>query len=514
MTRKFIQLLFLLFWSVALCTLPVAKLSAMLFGKPTFQPFPSFENREPEPLPDFKKTPVREWGRGMEAWYNDHHAYRTELLLKYRLFLFDILKTPVGREVPGVDGWIFRRGDADWPELDDYLGAFELSPREIQDWLELFDGRSEWCSAHGAFWLLVPTPVKAQVRIDKIPLYIRAHRGPSVARQIQNAIATTDIQNNILFIHDRLRTALDDGKEVYFKVDHHLNAFGTFLLYDEINARLRTSFPGHIGELPFFDHPSQEVLANTAFGCYRQPNAAPEDEGGRLCVSAPGEHQLPPENLLSPGSRRYPYCNILTERPATNGLSILMSHDSYMRFTLSSWREKPGSVRFPFAPGIARTEAYIFHRITTPYLEQAFSRAIPDIVIEQFPEVRLNRNPVGLDETMRTAARFARAAEYTPGHSGSGPLLARAILDNVSTSAPDACAELRQDNAVVASAPLRPGPRRAVYFPAVPLSQTSTYTLSLKNCTATDSNLTLRIALPAPPPLPPKVNEPLHTQIP
>ena len=498
MTRKLIRLLFCIFWAAALCALPAAKLSAMLFGRPAFQPFPAFENREPDPFPDFKKTPVREWGRGVEAWYNDRHAYRTELLLEYRHFLFDVLKTPVGREVPGVDGWIFRRGDADWPELDDYLGAFELSPREMQDWLDLFDGRREWCSAHGAFWLLVPTPVKAQVRIDKIPLYIRAHRGQGVAGQIRNAIAEKDVRNNILFIHDRLEKALENGREVYFKVDHHLNAFGTYLLYDEINARLRKAFPDRVGEMPFFEHPSQAVLDNAAYGCYRQPNAAPEDEGGRLCVSAPGEHQLLPENLLSPGSRRYPYCNILTERPATNGLSVLMSHDSYMRFTLSSWREKPGSVRFPFAPGIGRTDAYIFHRITTPYLEQAFSRAIPDVVIEQFPEVRLNRNPVGLDDTMRAAARFSRAIGYTPGTQAAGSLLARAVLDKVDANAPDACAELRENNAVVAAVPILSGPRRAVYFPAVPLSSSATYTLSLKNCRAASSNLSLRVALPPP----------------
>ena len=43
--------------------------------------------------------------------------------------------TPFGRDVPGRGGWIFRRG-GDWPELDDYLGAFELTPDELDAWLK------------------------------------------------------------------------------------------------------------------------------------------------------------------------------------------------------------------------------------------------------------------------------------------------------------------------------------------------------------------------------------------
>ena len=271
-------------------------------------------------------------------------------------------------------------------------------------WLTLIDGRIEWCAAHGSLYFLVPSPVKAQIRPDKIPYYIRAHRGQSVAAQMREAIAAAPahIRNHVIFLEDDLAEALAQGREVYFRVDHHLNAYGTWLLYNRLNERIRAFHP-ELGEMPFYDVPPENVLTNGAFGCYPAQNTKPEDEGGRLHVSAPGEAQRPSGELLAPGPLRYPGCNILTTRPG-EGLSVLMSHDSYMRFTLSSWREEPGSVRFPFAPGINRVEAYIFHRITTGFLETAFDRRIHDIVVEQFPEVRVNRNPIGFEFAMKNAA--------------------------------------------------------------------------------------------------------------
>lgn len=493
--RKVVNLLFLCLWGVLLCALPLAKISADHFGKPVFKPFPRFENRHPNALPDFSETPLRNWGRSFDDWYNDNHAWRTEMLEACRHIRFAWFDTPIGREVPGVDGWIFRRGDKDWPELDDYLGAFELTDEHIEKWLTLIDGRIEWCAAHGSLYFLVPSPVKAQIRPDKIPYYIRAHRGQSVAAQMREAIAAAPahIRNHVLFLEDDLAEALAQGREVYFRVDHHLNAYGTWLLYNRLNERIRAFHP-ELGEMPFYDVPPENVLTNGAFGCYPAQNTKPEDEGGRLHVSAPGEAQRPSGELLAPGPLRYPSCNILTMRPG-EGLSVLMSHDSYMRFTLSSWREEPGSVRFPFAPGINRVEAYIFHRITTGFLETAFDRRIHDIVVEQFPEVRLNRNPIGFEFAMKNAALYARAQDWDgkPLPAGSDGV-ARIIFDNVTAhSTNQVSVVLRQGDEEAGRQPLRPGVRRALWFPLKNLPANPALTVEIENGDASATNLTLRV---------------------
>ena len=466
--------------ALAALSLPIAaKTSSSVLGWPRFASFPtSLENRHKALFPRIRETPVSRYGAAVDAWYGDNYAWRTRIVTFFRGVNFNWLKSPVGREVPGSGHWIFRRG-GDWAELDDYLGALRLREDRAAAWLELLAGRREWARAHGTEFITLVTSVKAQVRSDMVLQPVRGHRGENVSAQFGRLLENSPARADVLFAGDELRRAAADGRAVFYESDHHLDAFGSYVVYDKLNAELRRRFPGRVGEMPWYEAGAvpDSVLRGDEPGCWPVPDA---DADGRpierLAVSAPGETQT--DAGLVRNSRRYPYSNVATERSG-GGLSVLMGHDSYMRFSLDSWRGSPGDVRFPFAPGVGNVKAYIFQRFTTGFLEDAFADGVPDVVIEQFPEQRLADGPVGFDATMRAAARFSRGVAIgkadVPVSRKAGVL---AVFENVEAG-PDAAppkkkgqlprlvATLSRGGKGCCAVSLPPGPRRAVFFPPV-----------------------------------------------
>ena len=466
--KRILSALFFAFWTGALLVPDAARLLAKRTTLVRFEKFPKREeNREPAVRPSFHRTskrfvPRKDYGRACEAWYDDSFPWRTELLRFHRKFAFDRLKIPSGRDVPGRGKWIFRRG-GDWPELDDFLGAFELPPDKIQAWLDLFEGRREWARAIGSVYLAMPTPVKARIRWQEMYPALRKHRGRSVVDQIREALETSPAKDDVLFADEDFEAAFAAGREVFFDSDHHPDAYGLWLLYDRVNRRLAELFPDRVrAPFPWYDDPPPEVLAGEAPGCWLERGG----DGLRLDVSSPGETE-DDDGVVHNGSR-FPYTNVATVREG-GGLAVLMAHDSYMRFTLSSWRRPDGSVRFPFAEGVGRVRAHVFQRFTRGFLEHAVREAVPDVVLEQFPECRLD-GTVGryLDPQTRAAAAFGRAAEPGPGRAprAGDRVAARAVFDGA-RAAPgrdSLAAVLLAGDRELAREPFFPGVKRAVFF--------------------------------------------------
>ena len=494
--KRILPAAFLTIWAATFC-LPPSLWLLRRAGAVEWAPFDAHgENREPVPRPSIRAASPRrvawkDFGRDLEAWFNDAFPWRTELLAFHRTALFEWLKTPVGRDVPGRGGWVFRRG-GDWPELDDYLGAEQLTPEELADWVALFEGRREWARAMGTVLLEFPATTKARARWQELYPAVRRHRGPSVVDQIRAALADSPARDDVLFADDDFEAAFAAGRETFFAVDHHPNAYGQWLLYDRINRRLRELFPDRIpGPFPWYDEPPPGVLAGREPGCW--PGEL------RLEVSSPGESQ--DDGGIPPGSRRYPFMNISVVREG-GGLSVLMAHDSFMRFTLASWKRENGSVRLPFALGVGCVRAYIFKRFTTGFLEDAVREGVPDVFIEQFPECRLDGSARQfLDRPMRAAAAFGRATEPAPGRfpRAGDRIVARAVLKGVSahSSGKKRCvAVLRCGAHEIARCDIMPGIRRAVFFDPAVLDADGELTVSLKGCSAASADLAWRLAAP------------------
>ena len=474
---KKLRLAFLALWCAALCLPAAALVGHRMLGFPRYAPFPErVENRFAHPFPRRATTSSRRFGAELSAWYDDAFAWRTEILAFFRDFSFRVLKNPVGREVPGRGNWVFRRG-GDWAELDDWLGAFRLSDGELAEWRTLFEGRREWARAHGAAYVQLVTSVKAQVRPDRMLPLLRAHRGTCVSDQVRAALAGSPAERDVLFLGDSLREAVAAGREVFYPEDHHLDPYGTWAMYDRLGARLRELFPGRLGEMPWYDEPPPDVAAGLAPGCWSVPDPGGVEGVERLAVSQPGETQ--DDAGLLRNTRPFPYSNVATTN-AAGGVSVLLAHDSFMRFTLASWRGKKGDVRFPLPPGTGSVKAYIFQRYSTGFLDSAIADGVPDVVVEQFPECRLPMARLGLDRTMAAAAAFGRAEPLPAGAPlpREGRLAVLAVFERVAAgprapaprkkgALPELSASLRAGGREIARAKTYPGVRRAVFFGAV-----------------------------------------------
>lgn len=445
-------------------------------GWPPAGNFVLAENRLPNPFPDLRRTPAKEWGRGLEAWYNDHFAWRPELIRFYRFLHFHWLKTAVNEQVPGVDDWIFRK-QGNWSELDDYLGGFELTPQQARDWVDFFEGRAAWAEAHGVVYLQVVTSVKAQVMPEKIPAVLRRHRGVSVREQVQAALRGSFAESHVLFTHETL-VAAARTREVFYREDHHPNAYGTYLIFRAIAERLDQWLPD-MAPMRYYDDPPPAVRAGLEPGCY--------EEARRLKVVVPGLQAVKDPLVRRAPGGRFPLASIATEQPAPHR-TLVMGNDSYMRFPLASWHKKPQPVPMPLAMNFSRLVSLIFRRFQTVELDYIVSEAPPAVLIEQFPEMRLLNKVEGLDATMRTAARFGRGTVRTvwtpadgrpPPAPAAEPFTVLATLDRVTAGSDETAAphmgrsttpvqvDLLADGKVVATAQVYPGVRRAAFF-AVP----------------------------------------------
>lgn len=446
------------------------KLSAKLTGWPGWEDYVIAENRTPNRWPDLRATPVKEWGGSIERWYNDNFAWRSRLIQFYRHVHFHWLHTSVGKEeVPGKGGWIFRKG-GNWAELEDYLGAFELTPEEIGRWLELFEGRKQWAEANGVLYLEIITPVKAQIHPELMFPMIARHRGQGVREQVSYALADSPARDNMLFISDLIaRLALD--RTVFYKTDHHINAYGTYMIYKEIADALAERL-GPMSFPPFYTNPPPAVKAGTEPGCFEKGRIDFE----RLYVSMPGMKEAPPSPAVKRGGP-YPSISLVLTQPGAER-TLVMAHDSFMRFPLSSWRFKEDPIRLPIPDGFNRIVSMIFNRFSTYELEHVLSVEKPAVIIEQFPEVKLTREVIGHDDTMRNASAFSRATTREAGTlpAAGEPVLAMVILENVTDESgawvdmrqgecvPEIAVELRAGTEVLAIATTYPGHRRALFF--------------------------------------------------
>ena len=415
--------------------------------------------------------------------------------------LFNWFKAPVDREVPGYGRWVFRRG-SDWAEIDDYLGAFELTAGELHDWITLFEGRREWASAIGSVFMTIVTPVKAQIMSQEMYPALRRHRGNNIGAQVRKALAASSARDDVLFANDDFEAALAAHRDVFYDSDHHPCAYGVWLIYDRLNRRLAELFPERIGEaIPWYGNPPDNVREGQAPGCWPDHTGLMSDARNpvRLEVSVPGE--TVGDSALGNNQRRYPYRSLVAKRE--NGdLSILMAHDSYMRFPLASWTRKMEDVHLPFATGVGLVQMQFFRRYTQGFLETAITDSVPDVFIEQFPECRLTGTARRyIDGNIRAAAAFGRAEEPRPGclPQAGEHIVARVVFEDVKAEkGVNPVAILSIGGRDVARQGIMPGVRRAVFFGPVECDledgADAMPKVELSKGTASATNLTWRIA--------------------
>lgn len=473
-----VDIFFAVLWIAALLTGIALKSSMRLTGWPPKSNAELVENRNLTQKPSFRKIPVKTWGQATEAWYNDHFPFRRAVIDFYKELHFEVFKSPVKRFVPGRGDWLFGRmgydggrGDV-WPEVEDYMGIVKLNEKTINDWKTLFEGRAAWAEAHGIHYLEVIPPMKASVHPEKMLPMITMHKKESCREDLRDALAGSPAESNVLFLVESLQAEVAGGKEVFYEEDHHENAYGAFCIYRDIVARLRDLWYPELGTFPFYeDDIPEDVRSGKAPGCW-------ETEDRRLAISNPELKVVANHRIrIEAKNPRFPHGPVCVAREK-EGIKILVGHDSFLRYPFETWHTKEmDKFTIPVGSGISQVSMLIFTRFTTEKLNGLISKELPDVIIEQFSEGRLQfgtngKNYAFLDETMVKAAEWGRGTAVDASGTGSAEkLMALAVMDNVQSVPPKSpvTVELRdKDGSLVASADTTPGLRRAVFFGDIP----------------------------------------------
>lgn len=474
-----INIAFAALWLAIMVSSPCLKATSKYLKWPRESLDEQIENRRLTPWPDFRELPAKAWGSSAEAWYDDHFAFRYDIIRFYKALHFEVFKSPVKRQVPGRGDWVFGRmwfdggpGDV-WPEVEDYMGVVKIDAKMIDDWTTLFEGRVAWAEAHGIHYLEVLPPMKSAVHPEKMLPMIAAHKRESCREDLRTALAASTAASNVCFLVDSLMAEVASGREVYYEEDHHENAYGCYCVYRDIVARLRELWFPALGDFPFYEKDAvpRQVLDRQAPGCW-------ENADRRLVVSNPEMHVVAYPNLkIGATNSRFPHGPVCVGG-REGGIYALFGHDSFLRYPFDTWYSKDmANFAIPVGPGFRRVAMMIFTRFTTPSLEAYISKELPDVIVEQFSEGRLQFGVVGkgycfLDETMRRAAAWSHGKPVSDAALPSGgSVMALAVFDNVRSSPPKrpVTVELRDgEGKAVSSVQVLPGVRRAVFFGDVP----------------------------------------------
>ena len=427
------------------------------------------ENRAATPFPDLRSAPAKEWGRGVEAWYDDAMPGRRWFVKQARAIDLKTLRSPFGVYVPGRGSQWFHTG-REWPELEDYLGSFRLSDDELDRWADLFAGRRAWAEAMGCTFVSVLSPTKVQTMPDAPFPWISRHRGNGLFDQLRARLDRLGETGTVLSVRAALRSPADGRPLFLSKAEHHPDPEGLYRIYEAIAAAI----PG-CGVSPWFGAaPPPEVATGRSPGCW--------SDGRRLRVSSPGSEPFD-SPFLALAKENKPAGNqrsAAVRRGDGAGLRVVLAHTSYLRFTFSSWDDAREPVLFPFDGRVARVDSLLWKFLGEADLDYLTSETVPDAIVQEINEWHLSQFPVGWSASVSAAAAFGRAeavsADAAP--APDDPVCVRAILADVeagglrsmqlSAKGPRATATLFRDGEPVASARVNPGVRRPVFFQSVP----------------------------------------------
>jgi hypothetical protein len=403
--KAWLDAAFLALWTAVLCSGAGFKASAKFLGWPQWDKYEIQENRQLAEWPKLRELPTREGGRAVEGWYGDRFAWRAVLLGWHQAVHEKVLKTGVGGWVVGRGAWRFRKG-GDWAETEDYLGALELTPEELEGWRTQLEGRVAWAEAHEMGYVEFITPAKARIHPEKMPPWLAAHRGTNMADQVRAALEGSPAEKHVVFFEDEVGAETAKRGPLYYLGDHHPNAYGTYLLYGAIRRAVEREAGRELAPMPpwYGDAPPGEVEREEVEGCF--------ERDGWLYVREPGQHEAGTRlfaALRAPGgvgggrSRR-----IVNDAAQADGVRAVLAHDSFLRYPLSSWKVERDRVRFPLGRGFRDTYSVMWGRYTTERLEiLAGWGEKPEVLLEQFPDIKLNFG-IHPDETMRRAAAWGR----------------------------------------------------------------------------------------------------------
>lgn len=227
-------------------------LSIILFGlllisaflQQAFHFLPETENSENRRLSDKPAMRIQKldpFPQAYEAYYNDHFAFRNQLVKFYAELNLDVFeKCPYPDQVIlGKKGQLFLVPK----ELDNYRRIHLFSAEELSKIESEFLYRKQYLESKGIDYYLAVCPTKYSIYPELLPWYVRKKDTLSRTDQVIGLMRKIGIQ--VIDLRETLIAAKDSVQEMLFMAtDNHWNEIGAFYAYQAIMTEVTPKHPG------------------------------------------------------------------------------------------------------------------------------------------------------------------------------------------------------------------------------------------------------------------------------
>lgn len=204
------------------------------------------EVRENRALTAFPRRPTnlaqtRIFISGLESYFNDNFGFRRQLIHWAELWkLHWFSQTIQSKVIIGRDGWLFATG-GDIPAENDFQQNVLFSPKQLQEWQEVFETRRNWLAQRSIHYLVVISPDKQTIYPEFLPQWVRRPGPVTRLDQFMEYMS----HHPAVHVLD-LRPALLEEKKrrrVYAQTDSHWNQYGALVVCNEIVGSLSPEMP-------------------------------------------------------------------------------------------------------------------------------------------------------------------------------------------------------------------------------------------------------------------------------
>lgn len=164
----------------------------------------------------------------MGDWYDDHFAFRSQMISAYATLEQSIFnESSIRNVVAGNDGWLFYR-----ETLDQYIGNNALTDRQIENIVHNLGLYQYALNSQGIPMMVTIAPNKNTV----YPEYMKSRYQRSETNDLDRFVAAL---NEAGIPYTDLKTALcADERTLYYQRDSHWNSQGTLLAYNTLMDQL------------------------------------------------------------------------------------------------------------------------------------------------------------------------------------------------------------------------------------------------------------------------------------
>jgi hypothetical protein len=167
----------------------------------------------------------------LEAWYDDHFGFRNRLIRAHNWAkVMWLHASPSPKVVVGRDGLYYLADEETAAQSE--LASDQL----LRQWQQALEEKRDWLAAKGIAFLVVIAPDKQSIYPEKLP---RAVAGQLLSVRTEQFVQHMAAHSQVEIVYPR-RPLLEAKKEspVYYRTDTHWTAFGSYVVYREIMARL------------------------------------------------------------------------------------------------------------------------------------------------------------------------------------------------------------------------------------------------------------------------------------